>query len=488
MSAIPSPSQSVATGSGNAAPPVSPVEIDASCRFPLLLLFVSAAVWLLIGSVLAMIATLKFHAPNLLADHACLTYGRVHPAHLNAFIYGFAIQAGLGVLLWLTCHLGRVRLALSPIIVAGTLFWNLGVLLGVWGILYGESTGFEWLEMPRYASVMLFISYLAIGLGAMATFHLRREGQLYTSQWFLIAALFWFPWIYSTANLLLVAMPVRGALQAVINWWYAHNLMNVWFGFVGLAAIFYFIPKITKRPLYSHYIGIFIFWTLIIFGSWGGIPTGSPLPAWMPALSTMAAVLTIIPVLAVAINVRRTMAGQWAALKLSTPLRFIRFGAAAFVLAGLAGAVASLNQVSEVVNFTWFIPAQTQLFIYGFFAMTMFGAIYYIVPRLTGIEFCKPGMVTVHFHFARLGILVYALALGFGGVREGIMLNTKDGAFLDAVGSILPYLRISTTGDLLMAIGNLIFLLNLVGLLFRLGRTSASSFLATNTKTAEVAS
>lgn len=488
MSAIPSPSQSVATSNGNAAPPVPPAEIDASCRAPLLLLFVSAAVWLLVGSILAMIATLKFHAPNLLADHACLTYGRVHPAHLNAFIYGFAIQAGLGVLLWVTCHLGRTRLALSPVVVTGTLFWNLGVLLGVWGILYGESTGYEWLEMPRYASVLLFIAYLAIGLGGMVTFQLRRERQLYTSQWFLLAALFWFPWIYSTANLLLVAMPVRGALQAVIDWWYSRNLMNVWLGFVGLAAIFYFIPKITKRPLYSHYIGIFIFWTLIIFGSWGGIPTGSPLPAWMPALSTMAGVLTIIPILAVAINVRRTMAGQWAALQLSTPLRFIKFGAFAYVIAGLAGAVASIDRVSEVVNFTWFTTAQTQLFLYGFFAMTMFGAIYYIVPRLTGTEYCKPSFVTFHFHLARLGILVYALALGIGGVREGIVLNLKDVPFLDAVGSILPFLRISTTGDLLIAVGNLIFLLNLLVLLIRAGRTSATAAIALNTKTAEVMS
>ena len=78
----------------------------------------------------------------------------------------------------------------------------------------------------RYASVTLFFAYLFIGLGAMQTFHQRRERQLYISQWFLLAALFWFPWIYSTANILLVAKPVRGALQAAIAWWYAGNLMT----------------------------------------------------------------------------------------------------------------------------------------------------------------------------------------------------------------------------------------------------------------------
>src|SRR5271165_6759981 len=112
MSATSHPAQPLAAGDADAAPaPVSSVEIDASCRVPVLLLFACAVLWLLAGSAFGLLATLKFHAPGFLADCAWLTYGRVHPAHLNAFLYGFAAQAGLGVLLWLLCHLGRTRLA-----------------------------------------------------------------------------------------------------------------------------------------------------------------------------------------------------------------------------------------------------------------------------------------------------------------------------------------------------------------------------------------
>src|SRR5258706_571291 len=297
MSATSSPSQSISIGGSSAAATVSSAEIDASCRAPVLLLFLSSAGWLLAASILGFIATLKFHSPALLADCAWFTYGRVHPGASNALIYGFAVQAGLGVLLWLTCHLGRTRLAAPAMVVAGGLLWNLGVTVGVLGILHGDSTGFEWLELPRYASGLMFFAYLSIGLAGMLSFHQGREKELYISQWFLLAALFWFPWIYSTANLLLVVSPVRGTLQSVIGWWYANNLTTIWFGFVGLAAAFYFVPKITNRPLYSRYLGIFIFWTLVIFGSWGGIPAAAPVPAWMPALSTFAAVMTIVPIL-----------------------------------------------------------------------------------------------------------------------------------------------------------------------------------------------
>src|SRR6185437_441306 len=138
----------------------------------------------------------------------------------------------------------RTRLVMAPAIIGGALLWNLGMTAGILGILYGESTGFEWLEMPRYALVPLFFGYLLIGLGGMVTLHQRRERQFYISQWFVMAALFWFPWIFSTAGLLLVAKPVRGALQAAIDWWYFNNLTTVWFGFIGLAAMFYFIPKV----------------------------------------------------------------------------------------------------------------------------------------------------------------------------------------------------------------------------------------------------
>jgi cytochrome c oxidase cbb3-type subunit 1 len=486
MSATLSPTQTMSTDRDDVLPAVPSAEIDASCRAPVLLLFISAAAWLLIASVLGLIASLKFHSPNILANSALLTYGRVHPAALNALVYGFAIQAGLGVGLWIISHLGRTRLAMAPIIIAGTILWNLGLTVGLCGILYGDGTGFEWLELPRYAAGLLFFGYLAIGLGAMMTFHLRRESQLFISQWLLLAAIFWLPWIYSTAQLLLIVKPVRGVMQAIIDSWYVNNLTTIWLGFTGLAAIFYFIPRILNRPLYSHYAGIFIFWTLAIFGSWGGIPLGSPLPAWIPTMSSLGAVLTVIPVLAVAWNIYMTFKGNSSRPASSTPLKFITFGTLAFVLSGMAGAIASLQPVGELVNFTWFTPAQVQLAVYGFFAMTMFGAIYYIVPRLLGVEFV-PARVKLHFWLAVLGIVIYVLSLGAGGIQQGNLLNGSK-PFMDIVKSSLMSLRMSTMGDLLMLLAHVIFLSNLVGLLFRIGRSSYSTAIISNRRSVGVTS
>ncbi len=95
----------------------------------------------------------------------------------------------------------------------------------------------------------------------------------------MIGALFWFAWIFSAAALLLLHSPVRGVLQASVDWWYQHNFSTVFLGFAGMASIFYFVPKLAGRPLHSRYQAAFAFWMLALAGSWGGIPEGSPLPS-----------------------------------------------------------------------------------------------------------------------------------------------------------------------------------------------------------------
>ena len=48
--------------------PVLLAEIDQSCRAPVLALFVCGLAWLLAGTVLAVLASLKMHWPEFLAD------------------------------------------------------------------------------------------------------------------------------------------------------------------------------------------------------------------------------------------------------------------------------------------------------------------------------------------------------------------------------------------------------------------------------------
>jgi len=304
----------------SASDSISIAEIDGSGRVPLFLMFVSGAVWLVVASAFGLLASLKFHKPDFLADCAALTYGRVHPVATNALVYGFGVQAGLGVALWIIARLGMTKVVQPWLIAVGAKLWNFGLLIGVIGILAGDSTGFENLEIPRYGVVFLFLGYLLMAIFILATLHNRRERLLVPSQWFLLAALFWFPWIYFTANYLLLAqVPVRGITQAVIAWWYSGNLNLVWFGLVGLAALFYFVQQLMNRPLYSRHLAALTFWTILLFATWSGVPSSAPVPAWIPTLSTVGTVLTALTVLSVMINICKTCGRDCSSRKIPPP-------------------------------------------------------------------------------------------------------------------------------------------------------------------------
>lgn len=58
-------------------PPSERWLIDQSCRQVVLLWYGSAVFWLLFGSLLALVASIKMHTPWFLADTAWLTFGRV---------------------------------------------------------------------------------------------------------------------------------------------------------------------------------------------------------------------------------------------------------------------------------------------------------------------------------------------------------------------------------------------------------------------------
>ena len=443
-----------------ATPSTSPQQIDNSCRLPLLTLFGGAALWLALSSVFGLIASFTFHKPALFADCAMLSYGRAYPAWSNLLIYGFCIPAGLGVGLWLLARLGHVELAKPWLLFVGAKLWHLGVLVGVLGILSGRTTGFEWFEMPRAAVVILFLAFLLITVWAFVTYTRRSVRSLYPSQWFVVAALLWFPWIFSTASLSLQMFPVRGLVQASVAWWFSGNLLNVWLTLAGLASTFYVLPKVTGRPLQSYYLALFAFWTLILFGTWTGIPAHAALPAWMPTLSGAANVMMLIPILAVAASVILTCRGGKSPA-IGGPVCYTKFGAASLVLATLLLAISACPQVSRITDYTWFVHGQTALRIYGFFAMTMFGAIYHILPHLVGVDRVRPGLIRVNFWLVMPGTLLLVVPLVFGGIRQGLKLIDATIPVVDVAKSTLMAFRISTLGEMMIAVGNVIFLFNI---------------------------
>jgi cytochrome c oxidase cbb3-type subunit 1 len=434
--------------------------IDASCRLPLLALFGGAALWLIVGLGLELLAAMSFHKPDMFADCPFLTYGHAQPAANDAILYGFAIPAALGVILWIFARLSESELLLPLVPFAAANIWHVGVFIGLVAILMGDSTGHQWLEFPRGSSVLLFAAYLLIAISAFATFGARRERLLQPAHWFLLAALFWFPWIYSTANLFLVAWPVRGVTQAVIDWWFSNNLLFVWLGLVGLGVAFYLITKISGRSLQNRYYALFGFCTFILFAPWCGMPQGAPVPAWLPVTSTIASVLMAIPLLAITIVFAKTVCGVKVECK-GGPYCYAKFATVVFLLSSIMYLLLAWPWFGGIAGMTWYVPAQVMLQIFGFFAIVICGGIYESLAGVMGFELSFPKFVRFQHWFFMLGVVFLVTPLIVCGVSQGLKLQDHDIAITDIALGTLNCLRISTTGLVILLLGSLLLAVNI---------------------------
>jgi cytochrome c oxidase cbb3-type subunit 1 len=246
----------------------------------------------------------------------------------------------------------------------------------------------------------------------------------------------------------------------------------------------------------------------MLLGSWGGIPNSAPVPAWMPTISSVMTVLMIVPLIAIGLNIYAATRKVFPKPYFSDPapgedgreeesptvLKFFSVGLLALLAFTALNAMSAFREGpqwltfgADVTDLTWFVPAKNFLNTYGFFAMALFGAIYYIFPTLFPGEKLCPKMVKVHFGLAAAGIVLWFAPLALGGIVQGFQL--RDGAipFLDIMKHSLVWLRISTLGTVLLLSGHAAFVLNTGGAAVRFYRARVLKAYADATATVAAA-
>lgn len=441
--------------------------LDAAAALPVLLFFSTGVLWLLAGTFFGVATSLKFDLPDWLGGIPAMTFGRIRPAHLNAVTYGWASLAGAGCLVWLMSRLCRVPVRRPGWLVASAILWNAGLVYGIGAILFGYSQAVEWLEFPLPAAAIIAAAFLLFAGSIIATFRARQVEHLYVSLWYIMAAVIWFPILYTVANLPIYSGVVHGA----VNWWYGHNALATWFTPIGLALAYYMIPKVIGRPIYSYYLSLLGFWAFALFYNWNGIHhlVGGPVPTWLQTISIIASVLMVIPVMAVAVNHHLTTIGHFRLLKTSPTLRFTVFGAMSYTAVSFQGSAESLRDMQEVVHFTHYTIGHAHLGVYAFLTMILFGSMYYITPRVARWNWPRPGAIRLHFWITASGILLYVLVLCTGGWLQGAAMNDAGRPFVDVVTLTRPWLTLRTVSGILLGAGHLLFAALFFEVLYRSG-------------------
>jgi len=441
---------------------------DVSTAPVVFFFFCCAIIWLVVASVAGLTASIKLHEPDWLVQQAWLSFGHIRTIHLNIVAYGWAPMAGLGVVLFIIPRLLKTPLVGARYAFLGGVLWNAALIAGLGSIGAGISDGLEWLEIPWQIGMLFALGGALIAQPLVFTVVNRRVGHLYVSVWYIACALFWLPVLFIVAK---IPGMQSGVSQAAMNWWFGHNALGLFYTPLALASVYYFLPKVTGRPIQSYNLSLLGFWGLAFFyGQVGGHHLiGGPVPQWMVTLSIVQSMMMIIPVAAFTVNQYQTLQGQLSALRYSPTLRFIGIGGLMYTVSSFQGSLEALRGINLITHFTHYTVAHAHLGLYGFVSFVFFGAMYFTMPRITAREWPFPWMISAHFWLVSVGFAIYFISLTIGGWLQGEAMVDAAKPFMDSVAVTLPYLKGRSIGGALMVLGHLIIATHFVLLVMNFG-------------------
>jgi cytochrome c oxidase cbb3-type subunit 1 len=319
-------------------------------------------------------------------------------------------------------------------------------------------TSFSLLQLPRYIQPLLLFAYGTMGVAGVLAWAGRRNERMYASHWYAMAAIFLFPWLFSAAQIVLLWAPLRGTAQAIAAGWFAQGAFTLWLAPLALAAAYYIVPKVTGRTLPSYDFAPLGFWTLVVLGPWTGGRhlIGGPVPAWIATVAVVACTMLLFHYLIVGLNLRAAYGGQ------GTATKFVTFGLTAYLLGGLLDGITCFRSVAVETQFTFLATAQEQLALYGAISMIFFGAIYFMVPRLTGRPWASAGLATGHRLLAKAGVIAVIGGLAVGGWTQGSDLLNAKTPYAEILGHLNVTLLVVIVGQAVLLAANLLLLVNFV--------------------------
>lgn len=418
----------------------------------------SATFWLVFGTLVGEYLGLKFMWPDLDAV-PWLTFGRLRPVHTNVVFWGWSSLGMIGLALWVVPRTSQTPLhsirwaRISLWLINGAVLAGVGLLLAGVTNGAGEFREFVWPVMGAFAAGLALLTY-----NLYCTIARRGTEEIYISNWYILAACIW------TLVLATIAyLPVlqHGIADTVIQGYYMHQGVGMWFTPMVLGLTYYFLPKLLNKPIYSYSLGVLAFWTQMLFYTMIGAHhfVYSPTPWLLQTVAIVFSVGMLVPVVAGTGNFLLTMRGSSRAIGVSYSMPFILVGVLCYFFGSMQGTFEAFRTLNEYWHFTDYTVGHSHLTMYGFVNFLIWGGIYALLPRITGRE--PPHLaVGVHFWLALIGMLIYVGSLSVGGTLKG--MSWMAGApFLDSVRLMEPYWVGRAVGGTMMFLSHLVFAGNL---------------------------
>src|SRR5699024_15986 len=424
----------------------------------LIIYYIGASIfWLLFGTLIGQYVGMKFVWPEI-DTISWLSFGRLRPVHTNAVFWGWASLAMVGLANFVITRTSNVKLYSYKIAWWAWRLMNLSVILGSIFLMIGINNGggeyreYIWPVMLPFATGLILTLY-----NFYQTVSRRKISEIYISNWYLFGGL-----ICTITIVVIAYLPnfQNGLGETVIQGYYMHQGVGMWFMTFTLGLIYYYLPSSLNKPIYSYSLGVLAFWTQMFFYTMIGTHhfIFSPLPWWLQTVAIVFSAGMFIPVVAGTTNFLMTMRGSWSEISKSYVLPFFLVGVIFYFVGSTQGSLQAFRFTNFVWHFTDFNVAHSHMTMYGIITFILWACIYAILPKITG-KSPKQIFVGVHFWLAFIGLFAYMMSMMIGGTLKGVSW-IEGRPFLESLVFMHSYWIWRGIGGSLMFFSHLMFAYN----------------------------
>ena len=445
--------------------------------------FYAALTYLGVSMLGGLLMALQLSRWNPLVGIEVLSPGRWRMVHTNAIAYGFLANSFLGMLHWvvprLTLHAAASR-ALSYFIFTA---WQVIVLATAGALIFGptlqaqpwvadlaESTGWSWslgAQGLEWGETPFWIDPIALlGLALVAYNWLvpiaKAKGPLYVTLWYFMAAFVWTFLTYAMGNLL-PEYALTGVNAGAVSGLFIHDLVGLFVTPMGWGLMYYIVPIILKKPIWSHGLSLVGFWGLAFFYPLQGIHhfLYTPIPMFLQYGAVISTIAVEFVVATVVINFLGTLSGSGRMVVTNLPIRWFYTGMIFYFITCFQCALQVTLTFQKLIHFTDWVVGHAHLVMFGVFSMWIFGFMTHLFPRLLGRDWHSRALCEWHFWLSAVGVFIMFLDLGLAGVFQGYYWAALA-PWEDMINVSQPFWMTRIFAGLMMFAGFLCFVYNLV--------------------------
>ncbi len=418
---------------------------------------IASAVWLTVSLLGGISYSFQFQNLYPFAGIEWLSPGRIRMIHTNVAAYGFIANAFIAGMLFAIPRLTR-----EPILsdrLGDLIFWAWQLCLTLTGIglVLGYAQAIEWGETPIFVDPLIVLGLVLLVVNLAAPILRSREQGLYVSLWYFLSAFAWTGLVYLMGNYL-PQFFVPGTAGAAITGLFIHDLVGLFVTPIGWGLMYFFVPLLLRKPIWSHALSLIGFWGLAFFYPMQGVHhfLFSPIPMYAQYGAVVATIAIEVVVFTVIVNFFGTLHGRSDAIRGNLAVRWFYTGMVFYGITCFQCAFQVTLTFQKIIHFTDWVVAHAHLVMFGVFGFWIFGFFVELWPRAVGRTWAHPRNLTIHYWLTFVGVIVMVIDLTAGGLVQGFSWANLE-PWSNSVIDSMPFWWVRSFSGLMIVAAQAIF-------------------------------